>query len=29
MMCPRPTEGYGARSPLGNNLAAHVGQEGP
>jgi hypothetical protein len=29
MMSPRPTEGYGVRSPLGNDFAVRVGQEGP
>jgi hypothetical protein len=29
MMSPRPTEGYGAGAPLGNNFSVRVGQEGP
>lgn len=29
MMSPRPTEGYGVRSPLGNYIGVRVGQEGP
>jgi hypothetical protein len=29
MISPRPTEGYGVRSPLGNDFGVRVGQEGP